>query len=1133
MEQEIKQPVKKPLSLGKIIKRALLIILATIIIIVLLVYFLGKYKASEVTFNNKYSDEYWEKLEGFTRPTDILTNVNKYDMTSKEYKYPWTLAGVSKDTLTPNDIIEYARYKEELNKFVSEEKYRKDNEALIQEKAAMDDSRWDNTKTVDEWISEYLYVDKEDYESITPTYSTALEYVNNTGASLTEEEFVNIIKYSSNKMTDLEKAGYDGEYNDLAAHIYNDNALYTKICTFDDAKYSELETKIEASNHILDLVDAKLAALSSWSSYRETTLLGPGGIGLSTGTEPTLTKTLENGNKYEFYFSNYTTAFKLVLKDSSDNILQTWDSCVPEEDPNATLVTRILQNSILTVSYAVLKGQTGTYTNYEYSVTDHDLRSNESLTPNYMYKIDSANDTLTCWYHIEKRGIDYTYFPKCINKDKLLDDYMERSKERKEAGVTVQTGTTKGRVVDYVKDNRSAYARLTEGYYRLIAEDDPGNEFGYSYYEFQGSLDSMSTTVKNNLYLYLYEWCGYTREDLESDNEEFNQEVDISNPKFEIAIEYHLGEDGLEVTIPGNSIKDDPNYPITFIEILPYFTATKKGIEGYTIIPDGSGAILNHDNGKTAYAKYSKRVYSTDLSYVQYVNPGSTQELFFPMYAVVNPGNNSGMIANAKESAAQLLLTCDISGRNDSYNKNFFTCYVRESKGITVGTASYERKHLTKWTNAMSKNDIVIDYDFIPQDKLNYSDVAKIYQNKLKKIYNLEEKDHTTNPVLNLEVIGTYSHKANFVGIPYNAKDSLTTLEQLEEMIAKVKQLGPQNINISYLGWRKENLKDVSFTSMKISSLIGSKSKFQAMLNNNDSSVNLYPYVNFGEYNIFKESFGSMHYTSHAVDGKRSEWRPYDINTNVYDKTKGWVYALSPRYFVSFAEKLAKNYSRLTDNANNLAVMDLGSRLTGDYKKGIETFKINAVNEQIKSFEILNKAGINNLTLYAPYDYALKYTTVAKEIPFQYTAYEVFDYSIPFYQLVVNGLFDYSGTSINANIEKGLTEQLMRIIETGSNIAFTVTADSSEKLLQTDYNYYYFTLFDDWTDDIKYVYKVLNDLEIFKYRFVSHEQLSSNIFKVVYSDGTNSKTIYLNYTRNPYTATDGTVVEAKNYAVAI
>ena len=60
------------------------------------------------------------------------------------------------------------------------------------------------------------------------------------------------------------------------------------------------------------------------------------------------------------------------------------------------------------------------------------------------------------------------------------------------------------------------------------------------------------------------------------------------------------------------------------------------------------------------------------------------------------------------------------------------------------------------------------------------------------------------------------------------------------------------------------------------------------------------------------------------------------------------------------------------------AIDKFGSELSGDYRKGKETFKVDAVRNQITSLEILSSSGINNMTLYKPYDYAFKYVDIAK-----------------------------------------------------------------------------------------------------------------------------------------------------------
>ena len=104
----------------------------------------------------------------------------------------------------------------------------------------------------------------------------------------------------------------------------------------------------------------------------------------------------------------------------------------------------------------------------------------------------------------------------------------------------------------------------------------------------------------------------------------------------------------------------------------------------------------------------------------------------------------------------------------------------------------------------------------------------------------------------------------------------------------------------------------------------------------------------------------------------------------------------------------------------------------------------------------------------------------------------------------------------------------MRIIETGSNIAFTLSYDSSEKLLQTDYNEYFYTYYGDWLPEIKEAYTILSELGIYACDFTSHEMVDNNVFKVTYTSDTEVITIVLNYTRSDFVY-EGVTIPAKSY----
>lgn len=1151
--------MKRRIKLSTLLKRTVLVALLIVVVSVVLVYFVDKYSPTSNSNNNKYDDSYWDQevLTDFEYSADIHARVNKYKLNHSSYVAPWELDGLDEEQVTLEERINYGRYTEEhhsickiiTDTFKEYESLKKDQDVA---------KVWAETadNTVLNWIlSRFEYTAEDvagvetstDYTEDVATYLLAYDYVQSFDFEGTYEEFVEILKTNekgSNIINELHKLCDDKSIDDLFLSylISKDAALYADVLDFDYEAYEELMSVYNYYSKLNDEFNTRLATLVSWKEYYPTTLLGFGGLATDYPNKPVLSVNTEDGNVLEFWFNMYTTSFKLIEKDRAGNVLQTWLSN-PEEDPTANLKVKTKQKSLLNVSYSVLKGQTDVYTTYEYAVSETN-EYNDVLAPTYAVSVDPESNKLVVWYKLQKRGINYTNFPKYISATKM-EEYLARNEQLAAEGAL----TPSGEKIENILSNNKLYQQFcatdSSFYVKIPAEinlngtiiKNENNEFGYDYYEFDNTHENMTLIERNVLYKCLYEYSGYTEEDLIADNSEFGYEIQTADPAYEIAIEYILTENGLEATVPGNSIKEDPEYPLTYIDILPYFTATGNEVEGYTVIPDGSGAILNHTNGKN-YPKYQKRVYTTDLTNTSYVNKGSNDDLMFPMYSVINPTDGSGIIAYATSSAAQLQLTADIAGRGASefgnFNVNYFTAYVRESKVITVGTNSWEKTQLTKWTSKRVTDDISISYHLLDKDQLSYSAAAKQYREILMDLYGLELNDTTNSPVLDMEVIGSYSYTENFIGVPYTAKGTLTTFDQFKELVAAFtdENVGVKNINAFYLGWRNEGLKNTSFEKITVSKKLGSKAKFEALLKGTEENVNIYPYVSFGELNSYQESFGKLHYTTHAVDGDTVSKQPYDLNSNVFDKTKDNIYILSPRYYLSFAEALADSYSAATNNYDSIAIDKLGSELSGDYRKNKETFKVDAIRNQISSLETLTNSGIKNITLYKPYDYAFKYVEVAKNIPYQTTQYEILDYSIPFYQLVVNGLFDYSGESFNANSEKGMMEHLMRMIETGSNMSFTFSYDSSEKLLQTDYNNYYYTMYTDWIETVAEVYKKLEDLGIYGGELVSHECVATNVYKVTYATDEGNIVIYLNYTRSDYTAADGTVVKHKSYKLA-
>ncbi len=672
----------------------------------------------------------------------------------------------------------------------------------------------------------------------------------------------------------------------------------------------------------------------------------------------------------------------------------------------------------------------------------------------------------------------------------------------------------------------------TSQYYAKEDAESESNTYGYDFFSIKDKYEGMTLGVRQKLYAYFYQKCAYGEEDLMADNSEFSQETASTKGEFGVAIEYSLTDTGLSATILDNSIYELEEFPLTTIEILPYFTSAYQEKEGYMLIPDGSGAIMNYNNGKTKYVQYAKGVYTTDLSKMEEIRVTETKDLMFPMYAIVNthvPGNDgiqSGILADAVTGTSQIRVSANVSGISDSYNKIFFSAFYRESQKTTIGVGYYATTY-TKWTEDRIHNDITINYNFLEQDELNYSAIAKRYRNILVDRYDIETKDNTDETVLNVSLIGAYDFRNNFLGVVYRDYEAMTTFEQAEEILADLKAHGANHINAYYLGWRKKGLIDTTFENMKHSSELGSKAELESLsayAKSND--VDLYMDVNFGEVKQFQESFGQSRYSSRDVSGAYVKKYPYDLSSNVYDKKQKATYVVSPRFYQIFMENLVEGYKDQV-GLTSLSIKNLGSALASDYKRHNEIFKHTALEESIASLEYAKSNGIDNITLYNPYDFAFEYTTNALEVPYEATQYEIFDYSIPFYQLVVNGLFDYSGEVINATDEKGTMWHIMHILETGSNVAFTFSYEDSSKLIQTDYKNYYYTQYSKWSEDVADMLEVIDEVGIHGSELTSHERLANNVYKVTYT-GNAKIEIILNY-GDASVEVEGNTIAAKSY----
>lgn len=128
----------------------------------------------------------------------------------------------------------------------------------------------------------------------------------------------------------------------------------------------------------------------------------------------------------------------------------------------------------------------------------------------------------------------------------------------------------------------------------------------------------------------------YTFDQMDQDHDATGYEsTNEISPVFKMALEYTLNEDGFTVRLPSNGIRFNTSmYSVEYISILPYVGAGNSYNTGYTVYPDGSGALFCFEDlkGKSTFTT-ARKIYGTDFAY--HTLDGTYQKaLRYPVYGI-------------------------------------------------------------------------------------------------------------------------------------------------------------------------------------------------------------------------------------------------------------------------------------------------------------------------------------------------------------------------------------------------------------------------------------------------------------------------------------------------------------------
>lgn len=600
---------------------------------------------------------------------------------------------------------------------------------------------------------------------------------------------------------------------------------------------------------------------------------------------------------------------------------------------------------------------------------------------------------------------------------------------------------------------------------------------------------------------------------VKSNNKSIGVKYVFQNEGIEISIDYTLNDNSFEATIPVASIKEKGDYSIVKISLLPYFNAADREEKGYILVPDGSGALINFNNGKGT-TLYTQKVYGTDPITNRKTMTVNTQSVLLPIIGIHKEATEgvpaSNLLMYIEEGAAAAMVNATSATNTNAFNYGYFSFVYRSSAFITMLENTQFPVSATMIANNTANCDsFSVSYNVLSNDG-DYNDMAAATREKL--IADGLKSDKIIDKVY-IDAYMSVKKTKHFLGIPYKANENLTTFDECLELIKKLDGNTVMILN----GLDKDGaVGGVIDTKFTVNSKLGGIKDYKAFVEA-ASKLNseVFPVSEFVLYNKSKWGYTTYWNNARSVDVKPIN-KLYYLYGN-YEENKDYpkLYYLIPTRLVkagnSYIKSLTKN--GITSNAP----LSLGNTpYSSRDGKGCDIASV--TNNYVEILGNMKENGIS-IALQSPAAFALNYTDYAYGMPLRSSNYTCFDMDIPFVQLVLNGVKNYSTTAIN--LTNNIPEMKLLMLESASAPTYCVFGKEYKDVKDTPLDILYGADLDSLEDSI--VSEVKAYREFFaktEGKIAKHTIVTKDLRVVEYANGAK---IVINY--------DDTAVEYEGITV--
>lgn len=798
---------------------------------------------------------------------------------------------------------------------------------------------------------------------------------------------------------------------------------------------------------------------------------------------------LENDD-LKFEFDPATTQFTLTQKNTG----KVWYSNPPEgaNDPQANASARKNLQSTLVLEYTTINAVSALLNSYEFSVA------------NGIYEVEASEDEIRVLYTIGK--VKKTFFiPMAVPESRMKEFYdkMERSQQKKLDDYYRRYDINNLLATDNKSDLLSQYPDLENERVYVLRESSSSKEF------IMRQIEEMFSSV------------GYTEEDYYADLERYSSSSSSDKVIINLTVVYRLDGNRFIVEIPNDEIAYNEDYPLTKISLLPYFGAGGTEDEGYLLVPEGSGALIRFNNGKSEQSAYYADVYGWDYGKKRTELVDETRSAM-PVYGIAN--GDSSFLSVMEEYGTIASIRADVSGRQNSYNYAYATYEIIHSDKMDISAKS--DRTVLAFEKDVPEGKIVQSYTFFKGT--DYVNMAETYRDYLQRRYPELQKVADTELPVAVEFIGAIDRVKQILGFPVKRPEVLTSFAEAQEILAEMLADGYENLSVRYSGWMNGGISHTMAKNIKLTSGMGGKKALKALMdyaNTNGVDVYLSGRVETANNSNLLDGFLRSRDSAKHVSREVIEHSPFSAIWfgELAEKRMGSYYLLRPSVCLELMEGLAKEAA---DYKAGVGFEDIGYLLSADYNPKRLVTREQVMKLQSEALAKIHSDG-TKIMVSAGNEYALPYADIVTNVDLEGKTFAILDESVPFYEIVVHGLVNYTGDAIN--LSGNPWTSVLKCAEMGAGLSFAFMKSDADALQNSEYMDYFGAYYDGWKDWAKeYYLRYKEEMAGLNNQYITgHSVLEPGVTTTTYENGT---VVYVNYNNEDYT--NGTLtVPARDYLV--